>query len=339
MGLQIGEIISKKEIEFKELNGKIIAVDAFNAIYQFLTTVRQPDGTPLKDSRGNITSHLSGLFYRNMRLILEGIRLIYVFDGEAPELKGQTRENRMEMKESYREKYEIAKSEEDVESMGKYARADVHLDAKKIKESKELLEAMGIAIVQAPGEGEAEASFLVKNGKAYAVSSQDYDCLMFKAPYLIQNLSLSRTRKTVSGVREVYPQMIVLKEVLKELEINQEQLICMGILCGTDYNPKGVKGLGPKKSLKIVKEFKTKEKIFSAVEGDEKYELDFDWLKIYNEIDSPNVSDKVKIEFPKINPEKIKEILLRYEFSEERVNNQLKKLDEIKEKKKQKTLF
>ena len=247
MGLQIGEIISKKQIEFFDLKGKTIAVDAFNAIYQFLTTIRQPDGTPLKDSSGNITSHLSGLFYRNMRLILEGIKLIYVFDGEAPELKGATKEKRMEARQIAKEKYEKAVDEEDVEAMGKYARSEVHLDEQKIKESKELLNAMGIAVVQAPSEGEAQASVMVKdNNEIYAVASQDYDCLMFKAPLLIQNLSMSRRKKTFSGYKEVFPQIIELEAVLKELEINQEQLICLGILCGTDYNPGGVKGLGPK---------------------------------------------------------------------------------------------
>ncbi len=339
MGLQIGEIITKKEIEFKELKGKTIAVDAFNSIYQFLTTVRQPDGTPLKDSNGNITSHLSGLFYRNMRLILEGIKLIYVFDGEAPKLKEKTQENRRESRQDYKDKYDLAKAEEDIESMGRYARADVYLDDKKIRESKELLHAMGIAVVQAPGEGEAEASVIVKNKHAYAVSSQDYDCLMFKAPLLIQNLSLAKTRKTAGGIKEVFPQIISLKQVLEELEINQEQLICIGILCGTDYNPKGVRGLGPKKSLKIVKEFKTKEKIFQSIEDDEKYELDFNWENIFNEINNPKINEKIKIEFPQIDRKKIKELLLKYEFSEERIDNQLKKLDEIKKAKEQKTLF
>lgn len=341
MGLQIGDIISKKQIEFSDLKGKIIAVDAFNAIYQFLTTIRQPDGTPLKDSKGNITSHLSGLFYRNIKLITEGVKLIYVFDGEAPELKGATREKRLEAKKIAKEKYEKAVDEEDVESMGKYARSEVHLDEKKIKESKELLQAMGIAVVQAPGEGEAEASYLVEKGFGYAVASQDYDCLMFKTPLLIQNLSMSRKRKTISGYIEVFPQVIKLEEVLKELGINQEQLICLGILCGTDYNPGGVKGIGPKKSLAIVKEFKTKEKIFNAIgkEKLEKYEINFDWKKIYNEIEKPNVKKDVKIEFPKIDKEKIKEILLKYEFSEERINNQLEKLDEVKKAKQQKTLF
>lgn len=342
MGLHIGEIIPKKEISFSSLRGKIIAVDAFNALYQFLTTIRQPDGTPLKDSKGNITSHLSGLFYRNMSLILEGVRLIYVFDGEAPKLKEKTKELRQGIKDQAKEKYEIAKSHKDVEEMGKYARSLVSLDDQKIKESKELLLAMGIAIIQAPGEGEAQASYLTKIGKAYAVSSQDYDCLMFESPLLIQNLSLARKRKTISGVKEVFPQIIELKHVLKELQIDQEQLVCLGILTGTDYNPGGIKGLGPKKSLKIVQEYKTKEAIFQALQSEEKfskYIRDFDWIKVYNEIKSPKIDTSSKIEFPKIDPQKIKEMLLKYKFSEERINNQLIKLDALKKQASQKKLF
>ena len=339
MGLQIGEIISKKQIEFSDLRGKTIAVDAFNAIYQFLTTIRQPDGTPLKNSKGNVTSHLSGLFYRNMNLISEGVKLIYVFDGEAPDLKKKTQAKRREARKEAQAKYEQAKADEDIELMGKYAKSEVSLDAHKIQESKELLEAMGIAIVQAPGEGEAQASFLVQEKDVYCVSSQDYDCLMFKAPLLVQNLSMARKRKTISGYREVFPQIIELKEVLKELEINQEQLICLGMLCGTDYNPKGIKGLGPKKSLKFIKEYGTKEKIFEALEKDEKYELDFDWKEIYDEIENPNIIKNVKIEFPSVNQQKIKEILMNQEFSEKRIDTQLKKFDEIKKQASQKTLF
>ncbi len=342
MGLQIGEIISKKEISFSSLKGKIIAVDAFNALYQFLTTIRQPDGTPLKDSKGNVTSHLSGLFYRNMNLIGEGIKLIYVLDGEAPALKGKTHEKRNNLKIEMREKYERALKREDIEGMGKYARSDVHLDEQKIIESKQLLEAMGIAIIQAPGEGEAQASYLVKNNKAYAVASQDYDCLMFEAPKLIQNVSLARKRKTVSGFIEVFPQMIELEKTLKELSINQEQLICLGIIIGTDYNPGGIKGLGPKKSLKIVQEYKTKEKIFHALANDEKfskYVIDFGWKEIYEEIRNPNIDKNPKIEFPVVNPQKIKEILVNYEFSEERIDKQLEKLQELKKQAGQKKLF
>ncbi len=339
MGLQISEIIGKKQIKFSELKGKTLAVDAFNTIYQFLTTIRQPDGTPLMDSNKEITSHLSGLFYRNMNLLLEGIKLIYVFDGEAPDLKFKTRENRKDIKESAKEKYEKAVREEDIEAMGKYAKQLPIINEKIIKESKELLQAMGIGVIQAPSEGEAQASWLAEQNKVYAVASQDFDCLMFKCPLLIQNLTLARKRKTTTGYTEVFPQEINLKNVLKELEINQEQLICLGILCGTDYNPKGVKGLGPKKSLQFVKEFKTKEKIFEEIEKSDKYELNFDWKAVYNEIEKPKINKKVKIEFPKIDKDKIKKILLKREFSEERIDNQLKKFDDIKKQKEQKTLF
>jgi flap endonuclease-1 len=342
MGLQISEIITKKEIQFSDLKGKTIAVDAFNAIYQFLTTIRQPDGTPLKDSQGNVTSHLSGLFYRNLSLILEGVKIVYVFDGTPPELKVETWKKRAAAKEEMMEKYAQAKSEEDIEAMGKYARANVSLDKEKVKESKELLEAMGIAVVQAPGEGEAEASVMAKHGLVYAAASQDYDCLMFGAPILIQNLSLARKRKTPTGYKEVYPQAIILKDVLAELEITPEQLISLGIICGTDYNPGGIKGLGPKKALKIVQEFKTKEEIFEALKKDErfvKYPWDFDWLAIYEEIAKPNVLSDLKLEFPKINKQKIKDILMKYEFSEERIETSLLKLDELKKQAGQKKLF
>jgi flap endonuclease-1 len=342
MGLQIGEILPKKEIEFKDLKGKTLAVDAFNTLYQFLTTIRQPDGTPLKDSRGNVTSHLSGLFYRNMKLLLEGIKLIYVFDGDAPELKAATHKKRKEAKDEMEEKYELAKEEHDIEKMGKYASFDTKLTDEKIKESKELLVAMGIPVIQAPGEGEAQASLLAKKGQSYAAASQDYDCLMFGAPILLQNLSMARKRKTATGYREVHPQVIRLSEVLKELEINQEQLIILGIICGTDYNPGGIKGLGPKKALKIVREYETKEKIFLALNNDEKfekYDVNFDWVAVYNEIAKPDVTNDVKIEFLKPDKEKIKEILMKYEFSEDRINSQLEKFDIIKKQKQQTTLF
>ena len=153
MGLQIGDIVPRKEIGFSELKGKKVAVDAFNAIYQFLSSIRQPDGTPLMDSKGRVTSHLSGLFYRNIALLAEGLQLIYVFDGEYHPLKGRTHEIRQGAKDLARGKYEKAVEEEDIESMGKYSRSLTKLTAEMISESKELLEAMGIAVVQAPGEG------------------------------------------------------------------------------------------------------------------------------------------------------------------------------------------
>jgi len=343
MGLQIADIVPKKDIELGELKGKTLAVDAFNVIYQFLSTIRQPDGTPLMDSKKRITSHLSGLFYRNMSLIHEGIKLIYVFDGKAPELKYGTQEKRKEVKEEAKQKYESAKQEEDIEGMGRYARQLTFLTGEMINESKNLLKAMGIAVIQAPGEGEAQASYITRKEKdVYAIASQDYDCLLFEAPMLIQNLTLAKKRKTVSGWIEIKPQLIELKNVLKELDINQEQLICIGILSGTDYNPGGVKGIGQKKALKLVLEHKTPERIFKALEELEKegkYKVEFDWKEIFELMKHPNIDEDYKIEFPKFEEKKVKEILMEHDFSEERIESQLEKLREAKESKKQKTLF
>ena len=98
MGLKISEIVPKQGTSFLELKNKVLAVDAFNTIYQFLSTIRQPDGTPLMDNQKRITSHLSGLFYRNINLLKEGIKLVYVFDGQAPKLKIRTWEKRTEIK-------------------------------------------------------------------------------------------------------------------------------------------------------------------------------------------------------------------------------------------------
>lgn len=341
MGLNIREIIPRKEVKISELAGKIVCVDAFNALYQFLSTIRQPDGTPLMDNKKRITSHLSGIFYRNINLLSEGIKLVYVFDGKAPELKSKIYQKRSALREIAKEKYESAKSEEDIEAMRRYGSQLLRLDDEMISESKELLEAMGIPVIQAPSEGESEAAFLSRKSEVYAAVSQDYDSLLFGAPMLVRNLALSRRKKTYSGYIEVHPEIIELEDVFNKLEINLDQLICLGILVGTDYNPKGVPGIGQKKALAIVQKFKTPVRIFKEVE--EKInalpdEERFDWREIFELFHKPNVKD-FAIKFRKMNEEKIKEILVeRHNFSSERIQKQIDKLKEIYDESKQKGL-
>lgn len=341
MGLNIAEIIPRKALSFSELKGKTIAIDAYNTIYQFLSTIRQPDGTPLMDRKKRITSHLSGLFYRNINLLSEGIKLIYVFDGIPPDLKYATNKSRKEAKDIAQEKYQKAKEEEDIESMGKYAKQNVRLTDEILEDSKNLLEAMGIAVIQAPSEGESQAAEIANQKLAYAVGSQDYDSLLFGAPRLIQNLTLARTRKTASGMIYISPEIIELEHVLNSLGINLEQLICLGILVGTDYNRGGVRGIGQKKALELVRKFKSPVQIFNFVSAQmEKQENKFDWQEIFSLFKNPELDKKVKINFPKLNEKKIREILVNeHDFSEERVNNHLIKLNSALDKKKQKTLF
>lgn len=340
MGLNIRDIVPRKEMDISELKGKIVCVDAFNTIYQFLTSVRQQDGTPLMDDKKRITSHLSGIFYRNVNLLAEGINLVYVFDGTPPSLKYKVHELRRETRDVAHERYEKAKQDENIELMKRYSSQLVRLNDEMIEESKELLEAIGIAVVQAPGEGEAEAAYLTRQ-KAYATISQDYDALLFGTPRLIQNLTLARKRKTFSGWTEVNPEMIELEKVLNHLEINLDQLICLGILVGTDYNPKGIPGIGQKKALQLVKQYKQPVLIFKQVEEqlmslEEKDK--FEWQEIFELFHKPDVKD-AEFHFKKLNEEKIKKILVEeHDFSETRVDNQLEKLRNIHEKKKQKTL-
>ncbi len=339
MGLSIREIIPRREIEISELKGKVICVDAFNTIYQFLSSIRQIDGTPLMDKKQRITSHLSGIFYRNITLLEHGIKLVYVFDGKPPEMKYKTFREREGVREIAKGRYEEAKGEEDIEGMKRYSSQLVRINDEIIRESKELLEAMGIAVVQAPGEGEAQAAHLARIREGiFAAASQDYDSLLFGAPRLIRNLTLAKKRKTISGWMEVKPEIIELEKVLNYLEINLDQLICLGILVGTDYNPKGIPGIGQKKALQIVKRFKQPILIFDSVKeqmNNLSEEDKFDWRVIFELFHKPDVSNSL-FKFTKVNEKKIREILVEeHDFSDDRVQKQLERLREITERNKQ----
>ena len=250
--------------------------------------------------------------------------------------------NREGNREIARGKYEEARSSEDFEGMKRYSSQLVRINDEIIRESKELLEAMGIAVVQAPSEGESQAAYLARTRSGiFASASQDYDSLLFGAPKLIRNLTLARKRKTISGWVEVKPEIIELEKVLNYLEIDLDQLICLGILVGTDYNPKGIPGIGQKKALQIVKRYKQpilifdsmKEQIANLPEEDK-----FDWKIIFELFHKPDVANSF-FNFNPINEKKIREILVeRHDFSDDRVQKQLERLREITERNKQKGL-
>ncbi len=312
MGVKLKDLVHTEEVSFRDLQGKVLAVDALNTIFQFLSVIRRRDGTLLRNQDGDVTSHLSGLFYRNANLIKEGVRPVYVFDGVAPEAKEKTSRKRKERKKKAEEKLEEARERGDADAIRRYAMQTAKVNDKMLESAKELLEAMGIPVVQAPGEGEAQAARMCREKKVWAVASQDYDGLMFGSPCLLRNLNITGRRK-VPGKNRYYtinPELIRLKNVLEELNITQEQLIKLGILIGTDYNPGGIKGIGPKRGLKAVREGKFEELYPDA-----------DWLvELFTE---PDVDD-VKIEWPEFDREKIEEIMYdQAGFSEKRVASTL----------------
>jgi flap endonuclease-1 len=263
MGLDLKPLVKSSPITISELSGKVIAIDAYNTIYQFLATIRGITGELLTNNNGEVTSHLSGLFYRNVNLLAEDIKLIYIFDGEPSPLKSKEIDRRRQVKQDALNKYQEAITAGRFEDARKYGQATSVLTDKMVEESKVILTLLGIPYIQAPSEGEAAAAQLTQSNIAFACASQDYDSLLFGAKRLIRNLAISGKRKVPN--RNVYvdiePEIIEQQQLLNETGLNLEQLVDIGILIGTDFNPGGIPGIGPKTALKLVREHNKLEKI------------------------------------------------------------------------------
>lgn len=323
MGSDIGEILIKEEVELEYFSGRRIAIDAFNTIYQFITTIRQPDGTPLKDSEGRITSHLSGLLYRNANMIENGIKPIYVFDGKPPKFKEKEIKERIERKIEAEEKW--IQALESGEEGKKYAMMSARVDDYIIASSKKLLELLGIPYVDAPSEGEAQAAYMTQKGDAEFTGSQDYDSLLFGSPMLARNLTITGKRK-LPGKNvyiDVKPEIISLKRNLDELKISREQLVDIALLVGTDYN-EGIKGVGAKKALKYIKTYGDIYKALKVLKAQIE-NLD----EIRNFFLNPPVTDDYRIRFNEPDVERIIEFLCEeHDFSRDRVEKAVEKIKE-----------
>ncbi|MFP4608790.1 MAG: flap endonuclease-1 [Candidatus Aenigmatarchaeota archaeon] len=334
MGVGIGDIIEREELGFEEMKDRIIAVDAYNIIYQFLSSIRQRDGQPLKDSKGRVTSHLSGLLYRNARLIENGIRLVYVFDGTPDMMKEGTLEKRKERKEKAKDEYEKALEKGDLEKARMKAQQTSRISDEIEKSSKKLLDLLAVPWIQAPAEGESQAAHIVKKGDAWAVGGQDYDSLLFGAPRLVKNLTITGKRKMPGSdeYKDIKPELMVLEDILENLDITREQLIDIGILCGTDYN-EGVKGIGPKRGLKYIKEYGDLEGVL-----EEKGKEVNNYEEIRRMFLEPKVKDDYTIEF-KNELGDVKDFLCEErDFSESRVESALEKIREGFKKREQTSL-
>ncbi len=329
------DLIPKVNVDLKDLGGKSIAIDAYNALYQFLAIIRQPDGTPLKDHTGRITSHLSGLLYRTCNLLELGIKPIYVFDGIPPALKEVEIKRRAKVKDEALKKYEAALSEGRIEEARMYAQMTSRLKDYMADDSKRLLALMGVPWVQAPSEGEAQAAHLVRREDSNYCASQDYDSLLFGSPRLLRNVTISGRRKLPR--KEVYveviPEVIELERVLKELGITYEQLIDVGILVGTDFNPEGVKGIGSKTALKLIKKHGSLEMVLQELK---EATFPVEPQRIREIFLQPKVTDKYKLVWKEPDIERVRDFLCsERDFSKERVLKALEKA--VKEQKKAST--
>lgn len=340
MGLQFKDLVVKEEIAIKDLRGKVLAVDSHNLLYQFLTTIRSADGSVLTNSEGRVTSHLIGLFSRTTSLMEQGLKLVFVFDGKPPEIKKKTWEKRSALKIEASLKLKEAEEAGNLEEMKKFSARTAVLTKEMVQDAKEVIQALGLPVVQAPAEGEAQAASLVKKGDAYASVSQDYDNLIFGCPLLLRNLSVAGRRKKTGkfAYEMVKPELISLPKVLAHLNLTLDRLIIVAILVGTDYNPGGIKGIGPKKALKLVQENPDFAKIFREVEWKKHYP-ELSWQKIVQTIKEMPVSDDYQLKWKKPQEQKLLQLLVKkHEFNEERVRSKLEKLKEQSQKLEQKGL-
>ncbi len=334
MGLKLKQLIVREKTNLEFFASRVIAIDAYNAIYQFLAIIRGPDGSYLSDSNGRVTSHLSGLFYRNIRFLSIGIKPVYVFDGKPPSLKSVEIERRRQIKRDATIKYEKAISQGNLQDARKYAQQTSVMKDTMVEDSKKILSLFGIPYIDAPSEGESTAAHLTKTGQAYATASQDFDSVLFGAKRLVRNFSNSGRRKIPNRNTyiEIVPEIIDYEKTLKELGVTREQIVDIGILMGTDFNPDGFPRIGPKTALKMIKEHSKLEKIPQI--QDKLSEVDYEQIRrIFLE---PKVAHVSEIKFEKINFDAIIKYLVdERSFSFDRVQTSLNRLKKSIERKSQ----
>jgi flap endonuclease-1 len=257
VGVLLTPIVVKETIALADLRGRRLAVDANGELYQFLALIRLPDGTPLKDAHGRVTSHLSGLFYRTTRLVADiGPQLVFVFDGRPPVEKMPEIARRRAVRERYEGEAASARQAGDLARAYSKSTMTSRLTPEMIADAKQLLRLMGLPIVEALSEAEAQAAHMAQRGDVWAAASKDYDTLLFGAARLVRFLTISgREFLPSQGTsRRITPELIDLQRMLDALEITRPQLIDLGLLVGTDFHS-GVKGIGPKKALALVKRY------------------------------------------------------------------------------------
>ena len=334
MGIQLSSLLETRKIKVEELSGQRIAIDGYNVLYQFLTSIRQADGSLLTDSEGRVTSHLSGILFRFSKLVENGIRICVVFDGKPPKLKMNLLEERRQRKIKAQIEWEAAIEAGDRETARTKAQQTTRLESHMIDDSKKLLDLLGVPWVEAPSEGEAQVASLLEQGMVDYGASQDFDTVLFGASKFIRNLTLSGRRKLPKQQKwvEVSPEIVDLEASFKKLEINREQLIDVAILMGTDFNP-GIDGIGPKRGLKLIQEFGKAE---GALEKLGKEIDNLDEIRTLF-LDHPSVDFTPEWRTPNVEST-IKYLCNDYSFNKGRVEKALEKYVESKTKARQFTL-
>ena len=329
---------SIKSLPLKTYTGQIFSLDASLSMYQFLISTQQIKSgfsiADLRDSEGNLTGHLLGIFNRTIMLMENGIRPVWVFDGTPPEAKKNVLKKRKEIKENAEKEKSEAKDEGDMEKALKFANQTIRIDKKMVEDAKKLIKLLGIPVIEAPSEAEATCSIMAKDKICYCACTEDMDTLCFGCPILIRDLS----NKDDNVIQ------IELDLVLKGLNLNMDEFIDLCILCGCDYSSL-IEGIGEINAYKLIKEHKNIENVLKYAEKYNKdnshkkkmvYDLEtFNYelaRKLFKEPEVVNTKE-IKLEFKKPDFEGLKEFLVKEKnFSESRIDNAIKRLDVAKSK-------
>lgn len=315
-----------RENDIKSYFGRKVAIDASMSIYQFLIAVRQ-GAEVLQNEEGETTSHLMGMFYRTIRMVENGIKPVYVFDGKPPQLKSGELARRTERRSEAEKHLQEAQEAGEETNIEKFSKRLVKVTQQHTDECKKLLMLMGIPYVEAPGEAEASCATLVKAGKVYAAATEDMDCLTFGSPVLMRHLTASETKKL--PIQEFH-----LNRILQDLGLTWEQFVDLCILLGCDYC-ESIRGIGPKRAVELIKQHKTIEEIIQHIDT-KKYPLPENWLhkeaqKLFLEPDVVNPDD-VELKWTEPNEEELVQFMCgEKQFNEERIRNGVKRLSKSRQ--------
>ncbi|RDI72916.1 flap endonuclease-1 [Halopelagius longus] len=236
-------LASLSDASFDDVSGSVVAVDAHNWLYRYLTTtVKFTREEAYTTDDGTEVANLIGVVQGLPKFLDHDIVPVFVFDGGVTDLKDDEVESRREQREKAKELRKAAEERGDSVAAARLEARTQRLTATIHETTRGLLERLDVPMVEAPAEGEAQASYMAKRGDADYVGSEDYDTLLFGAPYTLRQI-------TSKGD----PELMDLEATLSNLDVTQEQLIDVAILCGTDFN-EGLSGVGPKTALKEVKE-------------------------------------------------------------------------------------
>jgi flap endonuclease-1 len=266
MGCNLRDLANSEDTTVEAMRGKRVGIDSFLLAFQFLTTIRDRsptgDGGPLKSDNGKVVAHLMGFLSRASLMLSKGVKPVFIFDGTHPELKRDEMDARRARRELAETEWKAALERGDFATAQKMAQRCVKYTPEMVEESMEMLSLMGIPAFRAKAEGEAQAAVMAANGQLDAVATQDWDALLYGAPVVIRNLTSDGSKRMGRVIRA---QRIELSQILSENELTRDQLIDLAIMIGTDFHP-GIKGIGPKTGLKLIKEFGTIEAICAAKE-------------------------------------------------------------------------